>query len=126
MIVAIKEAKRCTKLGYCREGKRVSGAVGKYHIEIARWYMDDDKVGEVDVWCPYIEIINLGHEAGIVSRLGELFRYDAHVNTRDLRKLRRLSQKYERYLFRNMDEWGSGPIRKNIMRVLRKIDRTNK
>ena len=125
LIVAIKEAKRRTKLDYCKEGKRVSGAVGKYHIEIAGWYMDDD-VSEVDIWCPYIEIINLGHKAGIVSRPGALFGSDTQVNTRDLRKLRRLSQKYERYLFMNMDEWGSGPIRKDIMRVLKKISRTNK
>lgn len=127
LIVAIKEAKRRTKLGYCKEGKRVSGAVGKYHIEIAGWCIDDDdEVGEVDVWCPYIDIINFGHEAGIVSRPGELFRHDTHVDTRDLRKLRRLSQKYETFMFRNMDEWGIGPIRKDIMRVLKKISRTNK
>lgn len=126
LIVAIKDAKRRTKLGYCKEEKRVSGAVGKYHIEIAGWCIDDDDISEVDVWCPYIDIINLGHKAGIVSRPGALFGSDTQVNTRTLRKLRGLCQKYERYVFSELDDWGSGPIRKDIMRVLKKISRTNK
>jgi proteasome lid subunit RPN8/RPN11 len=113
LIVSIKEAKRRDKLGYAIDAKRITGAVGTYHIEIAGWNLDDDdEVEEADVWCPYIDLVNLGRKAGIVSRYGGLFDHDTLVGIRDMRKIRRLVLKYEDYVFRNLGDYGAAPMNK--------------
>lgn len=120
LIVSIYEVKRRDKLGYIRERRRISGAVGNYFIEMAAWYKDDSgDICEAELWCPYIQVINLSHELGIVSRPGQLYESESVVPNRELRTLRKLIRKYERAVFRSLDE--TDPVLREIKKVLKKI-----
>lgn len=120
LIVSIYEAIRRDKLGYIRERRRISGAVGNYFIEIAAWHKDDSgNICEAELWCPYIQVINLSHELGIVSRPGQLYESESIVPNRELRTLRRLVRKYERATFHSLDE--NDPTLRDIKKVLKKI-----
>jgi len=120
LIVSIYEAVRSNELGYIRERRRISGAVGNYSIEMAAWYKDGSgDIREAELWCPYIHVINLSHELGIVSRPGRLYNSDAMVSNRELRTLRRLVRKYERAVFHSLNE--NDPTLKDLKKVLKKI-----
>ena len=128
LIVSIYTASRRGKLGYVRRLKRISGAVGKYHVEVAAWHCVGRKdVREIEIWCPYIEIINLSYELGIVRHPGQLFGKDSIVPIRLLRTLGRLARNYENQVFRSPDQYYSGlrPIKKKLKGIKRWIDRNN-
>lgn len=120
LIVSIYEAIRSDKLGYIRELRRISGAVGNYYIEMAAWYKDDSgNIREADLWCPYINVINLSSQMHVVTRPGRLYESDSIVPNRELRTLRRLVRKYERAVFRSLNE--NVATLRDIKKVLKKI-----
>ena len=128
LIVSIYTASRRGKLGYVHRLKRISGAVGKYHVEVAAWHCVGRKeVREIEIWCPYIEIINLSYELGIVRHPGQLFGKDSIVPIRLLRTLGRLAREYENQVFRSPDQYYSGllPIKKKLKGIKRWIDTNN-
>jgi proteasome lid subunit RPN8/RPN11 len=102
IISSIWKATRREFLGYIRDGLRLSGAVGDYYIQISAWQKDDDgDVTELELWCPYIDVINESREHGIVSKWGRLFESNTMVSETQLRRLRRQVRKYEDQVFRN-------------------------
>jgi len=104
IIVSIWEASRREFLGYIQEGKRISGAVGDYYIQISAWQKyDNGDVIELELDCPYIEVINESRKRRIVSKWGRLFESETLVPETKLRTLRRQVRKYENQVFRKPD-----------------------
>ncbi|MFW9961953.1 MAG: Mov34/MPN/PAD-1 family protein [Candidatus Sifarchaeia archaeon] len=124
IIISIWKATRKEFLGYIREGMRLSGAVGDYYIQMSAWQKDEDgNVVELDLWCPYIDVINESRKRGIVSKWGRLFESDAIVPEAKLRMLRRQVRKYENQVFRNPDSQKSAfsKVRQTIKKISKEI-----
>ena len=108
IIVSIWKSKRKEPLGYIKDDLRISGAVGDYYIQMSSWYRTaKEMITEMEMWCPYIEVINEGHTQGIVSKWGRLFERDTMVSETKLRTLRRRIRKYESQVIRNTDNYES-------------------
>jgi proteasome lid subunit RPN8/RPN11 len=108
IIVAIWKSERKDPLGYIKEGYRISGAVGDYHIQMSSWYKTQDgDVVEKELWCPYLKVINESYKKGIVSKWGRLFESDTLVSETKLRTLRRRIRKYESTVIRNTKNYDS-------------------
>ncbi|MFW9908419.1 MAG: hypothetical protein ACFFEF_07575 [Candidatus Thorarchaeota archaeon] len=102
IIMSIWEATRKEVLGYIRDGKRISGAVGDYYIQISAWHKNKyEEINELELWCPYINIINESRERGIVSKWGRLFERHSLLPETKVRTLQRRIEKYENQVFRN-------------------------
>jgi proteasome lid subunit RPN8/RPN11 len=120
LIIAIRKAKRRDQLRYTHQQMRIAGAIGKYFVELAAWYCPNlGEVEKAELWCPYIEIINLSFDVGIVTRPGQLYTKDSIVPALSLRTLRNLVREYEKQVFRNCKL--KNPILTKIKRVLKKI-----
>ncbi|UCH03407.1 MAG: Mov34/MPN/PAD-1 family protein [Candidatus Thorarchaeota archaeon] len=122
IIVSIWKSKRKEPLGYIRDGFRISGAVGDYYIQMSSWYRTiKGEISEMEVWCPYIEVINEGYTQGIVSKWGRLFEQDTVVSEAKLRTLRRRIQKYESEVIRNTDNYESAfsEVRQTIRDIVK-------
>ncbi len=128
IIVAIWEAERRNPLDYVRDGKRISGAIGKYFVKIAAWYLDKNaKVQEAELWAPYIEIINAAYKAGLSPRPGRLFAPETTVSFQELRPLKKLISEYENSVFRSINSMNfnkANVILRKIEKVLNQIQRT--
>jgi proteasome lid subunit RPN8/RPN11 len=120
IIISIYEALRRDQLRYTHKQMRIAGAIGDYYLELAAWHCSD--IGEIEkteLWCPYIEIINLSYDIGIVPNPGQLYTQDSVVPPKALRTLRRLVKKYERRVFRTLET--ENPTLSKIEQTLKKI-----
>jgi len=120
IIVSIWKSRRKDPLGYIKEGHRISGAVGDFHIQLSSWFKTPDgDVVEKELWCPYLKVINESYRKGIVSKWGRLFESHTLVSESELRKLRRRIRKYESAVIRNTKNYHSAfsEVRQTIIEI---------
>ncbi len=126
LIVSIRKSNRRKKLGYKRREKRIAGSVRIYDIEMACWQLDDAGTPrELELWCPFIDVINWGYRIGLVGKPGSLFAKETFVLATTLRKLRKQIQSYENYVITNETTSGSGKIKTRIKAILKTIKSDN-
>jgi proteasome lid subunit RPN8/RPN11 len=124
IIVAIWETERRKPLKYIREGKRISGAVGRYHVQLAAWYLDSEVgIQEAELWVPYIEIINIAYNIGLLTRPGRLFNTETTVSFQELRPLKKLIKEYDSRVFRTKDFKQAKSILQQAKKILKQIKR---
>ena len=126
LIVSIWKSQRMDPLGYIKDGLRISGTVGDYHIQMSSWYKKrSGEVVEIELWCPYLRVINEAYKKGIVSRWGRLFESDTLVSEVKLRTLRRRIRKYESLVIRNTENYNSAfsKVRQAIREIARESNK---
>lgn len=127
IIIAVRKTPYRRKLKYNREGKRIVGTISFYQIEITCWYRNESgRIVELELWCPYIDVINLGFKIGLVPRKGVLFEPETIATYDSIRKLRTLVSQFEEHEFKFGSEEESVRIKRRIKRVLREIKKGNK
>ena len=126
LIIAIWEAKKRNRLEYIRDHTWISGAIGKYYIQLATWYLDEEEyVVPAETHCPYINVMNLGYETGLVRRPGGLFEPDIFVKPGLLKRLQRKINHYDNYAINN-GEKAARHILREIEDTLEQIREENK
>ncbi len=125
LIIAIWEAKKRNELEYIRDHTWISGAIGKYYIQAASWYVDDERyVFPAEMYCPYINVINLGFETGLVRHRGGLFEPHTFIKFGLLKMLQRKINFYDTYAIRN-GEKAARHILREIEDILEQIREEN-
>ncbi|MFX1563138.1 MAG: hypothetical protein ACFFDP_07510 [Promethearchaeota archaeon] len=126
VIIAIWESPRHRTLRYTHNNKWIAGSAGQFYIQLAAWhYPEEDRFEQIDIWCPYIEIINLSYEVGLTNQPGRLFWHETVTPNGSLRRLRSLVHKYENKIFKSLNHETGEPILLQIREVLEKIQTIN-
>ncbi len=125
IIVSIKRASRRKRLRYDETDFRIHGTISFFHVEIAAWYCKRKRsIEEVQIRCPFVNIINMGYRLGLAEKPGLLFSSDTIVSIENMRKLRVLLSNYEKQVFRS-DRSKSSETKRKIKNLLKKISREN-
>jgi proteasome lid subunit RPN8/RPN11 len=126
VIITLWESPRHKTLRYTHKNQWIAGSAGSFYIQLAAWhYPEEGRFEQIDIWCPYIEIINLSYEVGLTSQPGRLFWYETVTPNGSLRKLRSLVYKYENNIFKTLNHETGEPILQKIRNVLEKIQTIN-
>lgn len=127
VIIAIWESPRHNTLRYTHNQQWIAGSVGSFNIQLAAWYYPENgRFKNIDVWCPYIDIINLSYEVGLTNQPGRLFWHETITPNGTLRKLHHLVHKYENKIFKTLNYEAGAPILQQIKDVLKIIQTINR
>lgn len=126
VIIALWESSRHKTLRYIHHNQWIAGTAGAFYIQLAAWkYPGEGQFENIDLWCPYIDIINLSYEVGLTNQPGRLFWHETITPKGPLRKLHHLVYKYETSIFKTLNHEIGEPILQQIKGVLTKIQTVN-
>ncbi len=126
IIIALWESPRHKILRYTHNNQWIAGSAGSFYIQLATWqYPYKEHYESIEMWCPYIEIINLSYEIGLTNQPGRLFWHETITPNGTLRKLHNLVHKYENKIFKTLNYEHGEPILQQIKEVLKKIQTIN-